>query len=101
MNQAHTEATRVYRTYHNVDQAFKKMIIDNFEDPFLNALSDEVIGYANCTSLQFFSPFDVLLNDRSARTHAELRAPQHAMTVTVIDLWLYSPIPVAIVQVTE
>jgi hypothetical protein len=48
----HTDATRVYRTYHNVDQAFKKMIIDTFEDPYLNALSDEAFGYANCTSLQ-------------------------------------------------
>jgi hypothetical protein len=39
----------LHRTYHNVDQAFTKMIIDAFEDPFINALSDEVIrvGYAN------------------------------------------------------
>jgi hypothetical protein len=51
----HTNATRVYRTYHNVDQAFKKMIIDAFEDPYLNALSDEIFGYANCTSLQLLS----------------------------------------------
>jgi hypothetical protein len=46
---AHTETTRIYCTYHTVDQAFKKLIIDSFEDPFLNALSDEVVGYANCT----------------------------------------------------
>jgi alpha-D-ribose 1-methylphosphonate 5-phosphate C-P lyase len=29
-NQAHKEATRVYRTYNNVDQTFKKLIIDAF-----------------------------------------------------------------------
>jgi hypothetical protein len=38
-----------------VDQAFKKLIIDAFEDPFLNALFDEILDYANCTSLQFVS----------------------------------------------
>jgi hypothetical protein len=48
-NQLHIEATRVYRTYHNVDQAFKKLIINAFEGPYLSALSDEIIGYANCT----------------------------------------------------
>jgi hypothetical protein len=51
----HTKATRVYLTYHTVDQAFKKLIIDAFEDPFLNALSDGVIGYVNFTSLQFIT----------------------------------------------
>jgi hypothetical protein len=50
-NRAHTEAIRVYRTYHNVDQAFTKLIIEAFEYQFLNALSDEVVGYANRTSL--------------------------------------------------
>jgi hypothetical protein len=38
-----------------VDQAFKKMIIDAFEYPYLNALSDEIVGYTNCTSLQLHS----------------------------------------------
>jgi hypothetical protein len=52
---AHVEATRVYITYHNVDQAFKKLIIDAFEDTSLNALSNEVIGYVNCASTQFIS----------------------------------------------
>jgi hypothetical protein len=51
----HREATQVYRTYHNVDQAIKKLIIESFEDPYLNALSDEVVGYANCTSLQILT----------------------------------------------
>jgi hypothetical protein len=55
INQIHTEATRIHRTNHNVDQAFKQMIIDTFEDPFLNTPSDEIVGCANCTSLQFVS----------------------------------------------
>jgi ABC-type uncharacterized transport system auxiliary subunit len=45
----HREATQVYRTYHNVDQAIKKFIIEAFDDAYLNALSDEIVGYANCT----------------------------------------------------
>jgi hypothetical protein len=51
----HREATQVYRTYHNVDQAIKKLIIESFDDAYLNALSDEVVGYANCTSLQLLT----------------------------------------------
>jgi hypothetical protein len=46
---------RVYRTNHNMDQAFKKLIIYAFEDPIMNALSDEVVGYANGTSLEFIT----------------------------------------------
>jgi hypothetical protein len=45
----------VYRTYHNVDQAIKKLIIESFDDAYLNALSDEILGYANCTSLQLLT----------------------------------------------
>jgi hypothetical protein len=51
----HWEATKVYRTYHNVDQAIKKLIIESFDDAYLNALSDEIVGYANCTSLQLIT----------------------------------------------
>jgi hypothetical protein len=54
-NKAHTEATRVYRTCHNVDQAFKKLIIEVFEDQLLNALSDEVVGYSNRMSLDLLT----------------------------------------------
>jgi hypothetical protein len=46
----HREATQVYSTYHNVDQAIKKLIVEAFDDAYLNALSDEIVGYANCTS---------------------------------------------------
>jgi hypothetical protein len=51
----HKEATQVYRTYHNVDQAIKKLIIEAFDDAYLNALSDKIVGYANCTSLQLLT----------------------------------------------
>jgi hypothetical protein len=46
------EATQVHRTYHNVDQAIKKLIIEFFDDAYINALSDKIVGYANCTSPQ-------------------------------------------------
>jgi hypothetical protein len=51
----HREATQVYRTYHNVDQAINKLIIESFDDAYRNALSDEIVGYANCTSLQLLT----------------------------------------------
>jgi hypothetical protein len=52
MGRLHTTVTRTYRTYNNMDQAFNKMIIDAFEDQYLNALSEKIVGYAKCTSLQ-------------------------------------------------
>jgi hypothetical protein len=51
----HKEATQVYRTYHNIDQAIKRLIMESFDDAYLNALSDEIVGYANCTSLQLLT----------------------------------------------
>jgi hypothetical protein len=51
----HKEATQLYRTYHNVDQAIKKLIIESFDNAYRNALSDEIVGYANCTSLQLLT----------------------------------------------
>jgi hypothetical protein len=51
----HREATQVYSTYHNLDQAIKKIIIESFNDAYLNALSDEIVGYAKCTSLQLLT----------------------------------------------
>jgi hypothetical protein len=38
-----------------VDQAIKKLILEAFDDAYINALSDEVVGYANCTSLQLLT----------------------------------------------
>jgi hypothetical protein len=40
----HREATQVYRTYHNIDQDIKKLIIESFDNAYLNALSDEIVG---------------------------------------------------------
>jgi hypothetical protein len=45
----------VYRTYNNADQAIKKLFIEAFDNAYLNALSDEIVGYANCTSLQILT----------------------------------------------
>jgi hypothetical protein len=55
MTRLHREETQVYRTYHKVDQAIKKLILEAFDDAYLNALSDEVVGYANCTSLDLLT----------------------------------------------
>jgi hypothetical protein len=38
-----------------VDQAITKLILEAFDDAYLNALSDEVVGYANCTSLDLLT----------------------------------------------
>jgi hypothetical protein len=37
------------------DLAVKKLIIKSFDDAYLNALSDEIVDYANCTSLQLLT----------------------------------------------
>jgi hypothetical protein len=55
MTRLHQEATQVYRTNNNVDQAIKKLIIEAFDDAYRNALSDEIVGYASCTSLQLLT----------------------------------------------
>jgi hypothetical protein len=55
LTRLYREATHVYRTYHNVDQTIKKLLIEAFDDAYLNALSDEVVGYANCTSLDILT----------------------------------------------
>jgi hypothetical protein len=55
LTQIHREATQVYRTYHNVDQAIKKLILEAFDDAYFNALLDKVVGDANCTSLDLLT----------------------------------------------
>jgi hypothetical protein len=55
LTRLHREATQVYRTYHNVDQEIKKLILEAFDDAYLNALSNEVVGYTNCTSLDLLT----------------------------------------------
>jgi hypothetical protein len=51
----HREATQLYRNYHNINQAIKKFLIEAFDDAHLNALSEDIVGYANCTSLQILT----------------------------------------------
>jgi hypothetical protein len=60
LTRLHREATQMYRTYHNVDQAIKKLIIEAFDDAYLNALSNKVVGYANCTSLDLLTDLSTL-----------------------------------------
>jgi hypothetical protein len=55
LTQLHREATQMYRTYHNVDQAIKKLILEAFDDAYLNVISDEVVGFANYTSLDLLT----------------------------------------------
>jgi hypothetical protein len=38
-----------------MDQAIKKLILEAFNEAYLNALSEEVVGYANCTSLDLLT----------------------------------------------
>jgi hypothetical protein len=59
----------VYRTYHNVDHAIKKMILEAFDGAYLDALSNEVVGYANCTSLDLLTH---LLTFYAMIAHTEL-----------------------------
>jgi 23S rRNA G2069 N7-methylase RlmK/C1962 C5-methylase RlmI len=54
-NRAHEEVTNAYRTYHSMDQAYKKLIIDTFKDLFLSVLSNETVGYANRASLELIT----------------------------------------------
>jgi hypothetical protein len=55
LTRLHRKATQVYRTYHNVDQAIEKLILEAFYDAYLNALSNKVAGYANYTSLDLLT----------------------------------------------
>jgi hypothetical protein len=75
----HREATQVYRTYHNVDQVIKKLIIESFDDAYLNALSDEIVGYANCTSLQLLNHlltyYDMIAPTELTQNYERLNTP--------------------------
>jgi hypothetical protein len=55
MTRLHREVTQVYRTYHSVDQAIEKLIIEDFVNPYINVRSDKVVGYTNFTSLQLLT----------------------------------------------
>jgi hypothetical protein len=51
----------VYRTYHNVDQAIKKLIIESFDDAYINALSDELLTHL-LTYYAFIAPTELTQN---------------------------------------
>jgi hypothetical protein len=55
LTRLYRKATQVYLTYHNVDQAIKKLILEAFDDAYLNALLDEVVRYAKCMSLDLLT----------------------------------------------
>jgi hypothetical protein len=69
----------VYRTYHNVDQSIKKLIIESFDEAYLNALSDEIVGYANCTSLQLLTHlltyYDMIAPTELTQNYERLNTP--------------------------
>jgi hypothetical protein len=73
------EATQVYRTYHNIDHAIKKLIIESFDDAYLNDLSEEIVGYANCTSLQLLTHlstyYDMIAPTELTQNYERLNAP--------------------------
>jgi hypothetical protein len=91
----HREATQVYRIYHNVDQAIKKLIIESFNDAYLNALSDEIVGYANCTSLQILThlltyyamiaPTELTQNYKHLKTSYDPNQPIETLFQKIID----------------
>jgi hypothetical protein len=75
----HREETQVYCTYHNVDQAIKKLMMESFDDAYLNALSDENVGYANCTSLQLLTHlltyYDMIAPTEPTQNYEHLNTP--------------------------
>jgi hypothetical protein len=79
LTRLHREATQVYHTYHNVDQAIKKLILEAFDDAYLNALSDEVVGYANCTSLDLLTHlltfYDMIAPTELTQNYERLNTP--------------------------
>jgi hypothetical protein len=75
----HRKATQVYCTYHNVDQAIKKLFIESFDDTYINALSDVIVDYANCTSLQILTRlltyYAMIAPNKLAQNYERLNAP--------------------------
>jgi hypothetical protein len=96
----HREAAQVYRTYHNVDQAVKKLIIEAFDDAYLNALSDEIVGYANCTSLQLLThlltyyamiaPTELTHNYERLNTQYDPNRPIETLFQQIQDAWAFA-----------
>jgi hypothetical protein len=78
-NRAYKEAIRIYRIYNNIDQAFNRLIIDALEDQFRNALSEEVVGNANRTSLNLLTHlltcYDMIAPTELMQNYERLNTP--------------------------
>jgi hypothetical protein len=57
LTRLHREATGVFRTYHNVDQAIKKFLIEAFDDAYLNALRTKWSGARIARHLTYLLTF--------------------------------------------
>jgi hypothetical protein len=78
-----------------VDQAIKKLILEAFDDAYLNALSDEVVGYANCTSLDLLThlltfyamiaPTELTQNYERLNTHYDPNQPIETLFQLIQD----------------
>jgi hypothetical protein len=100
MKRLHREATQVYRIYHNIDQAIKKLIIECFDDAYLNALLDEIMGYANCTSLQLLThlltyyaiiaPTELTQNYERLNTPYDPNQPIEILFQQIQDTWAFA-----------
>jgi hypothetical protein len=55
LTRLHRESTQVYRTYNMWTRQLEKLILEAFDNAYLNALSQKVVGYANCTSLDLLN----------------------------------------------
>jgi hypothetical protein len=90
----------VYRTYHKVDQDIKKLIIESFDDAYLNALSDEIVGYANYTSLQLLThlliyysmiaPTELTQNYKRLNTPYDPNQPIETFFQKIKDAWAFA-----------
>jgi hypothetical protein len=100
LTRLHREATQVYRTYHNVDQEIKKMILEAFDDAYLNALSKEVVHYANCTSLDLIThlltfyamiePTELTQNYERLTTPYDPNQPIEMLFQKIQDAWAFA-----------
>jgi hypothetical protein len=57
----------------------KKLIIESLDDAYINALSDEIVGYANCTSLHLLTHlltyYDMTAPTELAQNYKRLNTP--------------------------
>jgi hypothetical protein len=97
LTRLHREATQVYRTYHNVDQAIKNLILEAFDNAYLNALSNKVVSYANCTSLDLLThllkfyamiaPTELMQSYERLNTPYDPNQPIETLFQQIQDVW--------------